>query len=338
MKQAKFYENLDNDAIRCILCNHCCRISAGQTGICRSRQNINGQLFSLTYGHPVSINADPIEKKPLFHFLPGSLTMSIGTTGCNLQCANCQNWSISQTDLTIKNESEPEIPPEHIISEAKRQGCRSISYTYNEPTIFAEYALDIMALAKKNGLKNIWVTNGFMTKNCLTEILPYLDAVNLDIKSFSEDFYKNNCQARLEPILENAIFLKKSHIHLEITTLIIPGLSDDLDMISNLANFIAKELGVTTPWHISKFFPDISWKLQDLSSTEIKTLEKIYDIGLNHGLKFVYIGNIFSGNKENTYCPTCNQVAIERRGYDIKRYDQDGICNECGADLSIVNG
>lgn len=336
MKEAQFYTN-QKLSIKCLLCNHFCQITDGQSGICHVRKNINSKLYSLVYAHPISMHVDPVEKKPIFHYLPGSFTFSLGTIGCNFKCANCQNWTISQpnNDKTFLFDNET-IAPKIIIDEAIKNHCQSISYTYNEPTVFAEYALDIMKLAQKNGLKNIWVSNGYMSPDCLEHILPYLDAANIDLKSFDNDFYVNNCGAKLEPVLNNLKILKQNKIHLEITTLIIPSLSDDINMLINLSYFIANELGDDTPWHISRFFGDISWKLEKTSQTEILLLENIYKTGHKQGLKYVYVGNISASKLENTYCHNCHELSIERLGYNIRRFDNQGKCKNCQTNLNIL--
>jgi len=337
MKEAMFYKKLNNNAVQCLLCNHFCNISNNQIGICRARKNLSGKLYSLIYGYPVAQNIDPIEKKPLFHFLPGSLTYSIGTYGCNFACLNCQNWDISQTKNIANNVENLLInQPEKIIEEALGNNCKSISYTYNEPTIFTEYALDIMKLARKYRLKNIWVSNGFMSNDCLTAILPYLDAINVDLKSMEENFYINNCGARLKPVLDNLIKIKQEQIHLEITTLIIPSLNNDIDLLEKIAEFIFNELESDTPWHISKFSPNISWKLKNLPETGDDIIYTAYEIGRQVGLKYVYIGNMPGDPKENTYCPKCGQLAIRRMGYHIKRFDNKGNCASCDKNLDII--
>ncbi|MDD5031880.1 MAG: AmmeMemoRadiSam system radical SAM enzyme [Patescibacteria group bacterium] len=337
MKEAKFYKQLDNNKVRCQLCSHFCAISEGQTGICRARKNQQGKLYSLVYGFPVALNIDPIEKKPLFHFQPGSLAYSLGTLGCNLGCANCQNWGISQAEnIGDKMKYSDFIPPEKIIKNALAGDCASIAYTYNEPTIWTEYALAIMKLARENKLKNIWVSNGYMSSDCLDAILPYLDAINVDLKSMDEDFYLKNCRAKLAPVLDNLKRLKKEKVHTEITTLLIPSLSDDLEMLKKIAKFIARELGSETPWHISKFSPEISWKLKNLPETGDEIIYKAYEVGKKVGLKYVYAGNLPGDDKENTYCPNCGQLAIKRLGYQIKRLDKNGHCTKCGQDLNIT--
>ncbi|MCX6796288.1 MAG: AmmeMemoRadiSam system radical SAM enzyme [Candidatus Falkowbacteria bacterium] len=226
MEKASLYKQLNDSTIQCELCNHFCVIKDGRVGICRVRKNKKGSLYSLVYGQPVAMNVDPVEKKPLFHFQPGSLTYSLGTYGCNFACANCQNWDISQeTNIEKKLANLPFVAPEEIINETIANDCQSISYTYNEPTVFTEYALKIMKLAHQQKLKNIWVSNGYMSKQCLEKIIPFLNAINIDLKSFTEKFYQENCHARLQPILNSLQFLQEQQVHLEITTLIIPTLS-----------------------------------------------------------------------------------------------------------------
>jgi len=360
MQEAQFYKKSANQAVACELCCHYCRIKNQAVGICGVRKNVNGKLYSLVYGQPAAINIDPIEKKPLFHFQPGSFTFSFGTLGCNFKCANCQNWEISQAANTIpltlparasQWQANPFIkrdekikspyPPllkgvNSIVEQALESGCASIAYTYNEPTVFAEYALDIMKIAKKNNLKNVWVSNGYMSESCLEAIVPYLNAINVDVKSMDEKFYRETCGAKLKPVLNNLINLKKANVHLEITTLVVPKLSDDPAMLKELASFIVQELGSDTPWHISKFSPDISWKLRDAPATLEKTIFQAHEIGKKAGLKYVYVGNVYNSDKENTYCPNCGQLAIKRLGYNTTRYDNNGNCQECGQNLDLV--
>lgn len=338
MHEAKFYKTMPNNSAQCMLCNHFCIIKKDSIGICGVRKNKNGKLYSLVYGYPIATNIDPIEKKPLFHFMPGSLTYSLGTLGCNYKCANCQNWDISQAkNIEQKIKKMDYISPEMIIKKAIDNECKSISYTYNEPTIFTEYALDIMKLARQYKLKNIWVSNGFMSKECINAILPYIDAINIDLKSMDDNFYKNNCSARLEPVLKNLKIFKEKQIHLEITTLIITGLSDSIEILSKISEFISNKLGVDTPWHISKFSPEISWKLKKIPETKKNIIYSAYEIGKRAGLKYIYVGNIPGNQKENTYCPSCGKLAIKRMGYYIERFDNKGLCSECGKNLDIIS-
>ena len=296
MRECLFYKKEEDDLVRCRACHHFCRIKPGQAGVCGVRKNVEGELQLLVYGHPVSIAVDPIEKKPFYHFLPGSYALSLGTFGCNFRCANCQNYDISQqkNEKIIRRyfEGQAEISPEEIIQSAKENDCQSVAYTYNEPTIWTEYALAIMKLAHKNNLKNVWVSNGYFSDEVLEKITPYLDAINVDIKSYEDKFYRKYAGARLNPVLENVKKIKKRNIHLEITTLIIPTLSDDLEMLKNLASFIIKELGTEMPWHISAFSSIISWKLRDLPDTEPEKIKKICAMAKKMGLRNVYEGNV----------------------------------------------
>jgi len=337
MYEAKFYKKINDKILQCRLCHHFCAIKNGGVGNCSARANKGGKLYSLVYGYPVAVNLDPIEKKPLFHFMPGTETYSLGTLGCNFHCKNCQNWDISQEKNILEKEKNMEyIPPEKIVEEALGNDCESVSYTYNEPTVWAEYALDIMKLARENNLKNIWVSNGFMSNECLEAIIPYLDAINIDIKSFDDEFYKENIGARLGPVLENCKKIKQHNIHLEITTLVIPTLSDDVGMLKKIADFIVSEMDSDTPWHISRFSPEISWKLRKLPETTEDIIYAAYEIGKEAGLKYVYTGNLPGDQKENTYCPKCGELAVRRIGYEVERFDNRGRCMRCDKSLDII--
>jgi pyruvate formate lyase activating enzyme len=289
MKEAYLYEKLANSRVKCLNCAHYCQILPGNRGICGVRKNISGKIFALNYGKIVALAVDPIEKKPLYHFLPASYTLSVATVGCNLRCLNCQNWDISQGYKNLKEIPGDEMTPEQIVKLALVNKLPSISYTYNEPTIFSEFALDTMKIARKAGLKNIWVSNGFLSEESAKMLIPYLDAANIDIKGFSEEFYQKNCGARLQPVLDTCKLMKKAGVWLEIATLAIPTLSDSEKMFSGIAKFIYDELGPGTPWHILPFSGKISWKLQKISDTPQKTLESAYKIGKAAGLKNIYI-------------------------------------------------
>ena len=292
MKEVYLYKKLAGKKVQCQNCAHYCVIPVGKRGICGVRENVGGKLYALNYGKAIACNIDPIEKKPLFHFLPGTQSLSIATVGCNFRCANCQNWEISQMpQLTGKIEGQ-DLPPKEIVRIAKENNLPSISYTYTSPTIFSEYALDTMKLAKKQGIKNIWVSNGFWSKELFEMISPYLDAANIDLKAFSDEFYQKYCGGKLQPVLDTLKRIKKKKIWLEVTTLVIPTLSDSKKMFEDIADFIKKELGAETPWHISLFSGAISWKLQHLPDTPIETLKMAYEIGKKAGLKYVYLGNV----------------------------------------------
>lgn len=273
--------------ITCKLCSHYCQLKTSQVGICGVNANENGILTCKVYGYPSALHVDPIEKKPLQHFLPHSNTLSLGTAGCNFKCPFCQNWQLSQTkEFDISRY----ISPKEIVDLALYHKCKSISYTYNEPTIFFPYAKDIAIEAKKVGLKNIMVSNGFMSKELCKEIPTYIDAINIDIKSYDKKYYKKSLKGDLEVVLDNAIKLKNAGLHVEITTLIIPDINDSEEEIKNIAKFIAQELGINTPWHISAFHPD--YKMLDSHRTPLKTLKKAYNIAKKQDIQNVYLGNV----------------------------------------------
>ncbi|MGB3346618.1 MAG: AmmeMemoRadiSam system radical SAM enzyme [Candidatus Humimicrobiia bacterium] len=335
MKEAMLYEKVGNKKVQCNLCAHRCKINEGKKGICLVRENRDGILYTLVYGRTISQAIDPIEKKPLFNFYPGTTAYSIATVGCNFKCQFCQNWEISQMvrdkHLVMGNEASPEL----IVENAKRYGSKSIAYTYTEPTIFFEYAYDTAKLAHEADIKNMFVTNGYMTEEALKEINSYLDAANVDLKSFSDDFYRKLCGARLQPVLDTLKLMKKLGIWVEVTTLIIPSLNDSPDELGKIAKFIVNELGEETPWHISRFYP--SYNLKDKPPTPIDTIHKAREIGLNEGLKYVYEGNVPDSKGESTYCPNCKNLVIKRWGYQITKRDiKDGICQHCGFKIDGV--
>ena len=340
MKEAILYEKFENKRVQCHVCNHHCTILPNKRGICGVRENQDGILYFLVYGRAISEAIDPIEKKPFFHFLPGSTALSIATVGCNFRCDNCQNWQISQaskqagyTDLKITGE---DLPPDKVVADALDNNCASIAYTYTEPTIWVEYAYDCMKLAAQKGIKNVWVSNGFMSDKTVKKILPYLDAINIDLKFFDNKNYQKNCGGKLQPILENLKAFKKFGVWLEITTLSIPTLSDSEEMFTAMARFIKKELGPQTPWHISAFSGRISYKLQDLPDTPPRTLTAAIAIAKKEGLQNVYAGNVPGLNLENTYCPHCQAEVITRHGYLITRRDDKGRCPKCRKKLSLI--
>jgi len=336
MKEVYLYEELPDRKAKCLNCAHYCVISPGKRGICGVRENRDGTLYSLVYGKAVAMHIDPIEKKPLFHFLPGSYSLSIATVGCNFRCLNCQNWDISQGFKGKKEIPGEDLPPEEIVKLALKNKLPSISYTYTEPAVFSEYALETMKLAKKAGLKNNWVTNGFLSKEVLELVAPYLDAANVDLKGFTEEFYQRNCGGRLQPVLDTLIGMKQKKIWVEITTLVIPTLSDSEQMFRDIAKFIKEALGIETPWHISQFSGAISWKLPHLPDTLVETLEIAWKIGKKAGLKYVYTGNVPGLPSEDTFCPKCKTLCIDRTNYTIHRYDKSGKCPKCGENLNLI--
>ncbi|MCX5806379.1 MAG: AmmeMemoRadiSam system radical SAM enzyme [Proteobacteria bacterium] len=334
MQEALFYDKLEGRKVQCRLCRHRCIIANGKRGICAVRENIQGILYSLVYNMPCSYHVDPIEKKPLFHCFPGSKAFSIATAGCNFQCLHCQNHEISQAPKDGENISGQIMTPEQVVELALQTGCRNISYTYTEPTIFYEYAFDIAKLAKEKGICNSFVTNGYIEEEPLVAIRPYLDAANIDLKGFSETFYRKICGAKLSRVLDSIKLYKKLGIWIEITTLIIPGHNDSEAELKAIAQFIKKELGAETPWHVSAFYP--TYKLLDAPGTPPKALHRAREIGLEEGLRYVYEGNIPGSEGENTYCYNCRRPVILRYGFSISDYHiKDSACQFCGA---VIDG
>jgi pyruvate formate lyase activating enzyme len=336
MKEARFYNKAEDLSVNCYLCNHRCHIQEGKKGVCAVRQNMNGVLYTLVYGNPIAQHVDPIEKKPLFHYYPGSQSFSIATVGCNFRCLHCQNSDISQVPRESHILSHQIFPPEQIVQAAKKSRCQSISYTYTEPTIYFEYAFDCSVLAKKEGIGNVFVTNGYTTLEALQSIQPYLDAANIDLKSFRDDFYRRVCGARLQPTLDSIRAYKKLGIWIELTTLIIPGHNDTEEELKDIVRFI-RELGVDTPWHVTAFYP--TYKLQDQPRTPAAVLKKAREIGLSEGLRYVYTGNVPGDEGENTYCYQCGKILIKRIGFTIQKNKiHDSKCYACGAKIDGVWG
>jgi len=333
-KEAMFYSKLEDSKVRCFLCNHRCVIGEGKRGICGVRENHGGRLDTLVYGKVIARHVDPVEKKPLFHFMPGSFSYSIATVGCNFRCLHCQNWEISQFTKSSKEIPGEDMTPEEIVEEAKRYNCASISYTYTEPTIFAEFAYDTAKLAKKEGIKNVFVTNGYITPEALKEIAPYLDAANIDIKGFSEEFYKKVCGAKLEHVLESVKLYHKLGVWIEIATLIIPGYNDKDEELRALAGFI-KNISENIPWHVTRFHPD--FKLTEPPPTPVETLIRARNIGKEAGLKYVYVGNVPGESGENTFCHACGELLVERYIFTItKNKIKNSACPKCGAKVSGI--
>lgn len=313
-KEAMLYKKIDQGKVHCLLCAHSCKISDGRYGFCGVRKNEGGILYTEAYGEVIASHVDPIEKKPFYHFLPGSSAYSIATAGCNFRCGFCQNWQISQIAKDVEQPSGYELKPEEIVREAKKNKCKSISYTYTEPTIFFEYAYDTAKIAKENGLYNTFVTNGYMTKLALDKIKPYLDACNVDLKSFSDKTYREICKGSLNPVLESIQYMKKLGIWVEVTTLVVPGMNDSDKELQDIAKFI-KSVGSDIPWHISRFHPDYNYR--DHSPTPMETLKNAEKIGEKAGLKYIYLGNVLE--ETNTYCPKCKKLLVQRAGYGILR-------------------
>lgn len=328
MKEAMFYQKLEGDRVRCDLCNHRCVISQLKKGICQVRENRDGILYSLVYGKVAASNVDPIEKKPLFHFYPGSTAYSIATVGCNFRCLHCQNWTISQPEngeIVGK-----EITPGRVVKNAIDSRCQSVAYTYTEPTIFYEYAYDVAEIAHEKGLKNLFITNGYISEEALKEISLYLDAANIDLKTMSDSFYKNICGGKLQPVLDNIKLYHNLGIWIEVTTLIIPGYNDDSDELKNIAEFIRK-IDASIPWHVTRFYP--AYRLSDIPPTSLETLRKVVEIGKKAGLEYVYQGNVREG--ENTYCPRCGRLLIKRDGFNtVVNKIKNGSCPYCGKHIA----
>jgi pyruvate formate lyase activating enzyme len=334
MKEAYLYAKDPGGKVRCLLCNHRCLIADGKRGVCSVRENKDGTLYSLVYEKLISAHVDPIEKKPFFHFLPGSKAFSIATAGCNFRCLHCQNHEISQMPRDKENITGEKVTGEAIVSMALQNNCASISYTYTEPTIFFEYAYDTATIAHNKGLKNNFVTNGYMTAEALDMIAPYLDAANVDLKSFSEKFYKEICSARLQPVLENIKQMKELGIWVEVTTLIIPTLNDAESELRKIARFI-HSVSPEIPWHVSAFYP--THQMLDKPRTSPEIIRRAREIGLEEGLRYVYTGNIPGDEGENTMCYHCNNVLIRRWGYQIAEQGvTDGTCPHCGTPIDGV--
>ncbi len=333
--KAYLFETIGDNQVQCNLCRHRCKIKAGKSGICGVRQNRSGELATLVFGRVVARNVDPVEKKPLFHFHPGSLSYSIATVGCNFKCKFCQNADIAQLPKDHGGRiMGREVRPAEIVAAAKQSQCQSIAYTYTEPTVYFEFAYEVAKLAHQQGISNLFVTNGYMTEEALDMIDPYLDAANVDLKAFNDEFYRSYCGARLAGVKETLVSMKKRGIFLEVTTLLIPGLNDDPEELKRLADFMAHDLGIDTPWHISRFHP--TYKLTDRPPTPVRTLTTAHKIGLEAGLRYVYTGNVPGEASEKTFCYDCGEVLIDRWGFNVSNYAIiHGKCKFCGA---VIDG
>jgi pyruvate formate lyase activating enzyme len=337
MKEALLYEKLSKNKVRCNVCQRRCLISPGERGFCWGRVNRDGRLYSLLYGQVSSFRASPIEIKPLFHFYPGSSALSLGSLGCNFRCSHCQNWEIAHKKIGDKNSIAQFISPEKSIEIAENWGCQGISWTYNEPTIWFEYTLESAKLAKEEGLNTSYITNGYITEEALDMIGPYLDAYRVDIKGFNKKVYQKLANV---PDFQTILTIakraqKKWHMHIEIVTNVIPSFNDDEEEMEALADWIFNELGEDTPWHITQFVPHLHFS--HYPATEVKKLERLREIGMGKGLKFVYLGNVPGHPAENTYCPQCNKLLIERNNYTVCQYNiSDGLCHYCGEPIPIA--
>ena len=333
--KAMLYEPMEGQKVRCELCGHQCVVGPDRYGACRVRKNVGGELVTLNYDAVVAIHVDPIEKKPLFHFLPGSRSLSIAAAGCNFRCEFCQNWQISQRSAEAGELGGEAIAPADIVAAAERQGCKSISYTYTEPTVFFELAYDTGKLAHERGIRNVFVSNGYMTPKAVGVIAPHLDAINADLKAFREETYRTVMKARLEPVLDCLRELVKAGVWLEVTTLVVPGMNDSDAELGDIAKFIAGDLGPDVPWHISRFHAE--YKMDRGTTTPVAVLHRAAERGRQAGLKYVYCGNVPGDDGESTFCPSCRERLIHRVGFSIvSNRLADGCCPSCRTEIAGV--
>ncbi len=331
------YDPVGNNRVVCNLCRHYCKILPGHWGICGVRKNIDGKLYTYVFENAIAAHVDPIEKKPLFHVHPGSLSFSIATAGCNFHCDFCQNADIAQITQRpfLSDINEPSIPGDYLsvgnaVEIAQKRGCRSIAYTYTEPTIFFEYAYEISKLASRHKILNLFISNGYMSPEAIDMIHPYLDAANVDLKGFHQDFYRKKIGAKLTGVLDSLKLMKEKGIWLEVTTLIVPAYNGDEANLRDIANFIRTELGIETPWHISRFFPH--YKMSHIPPTPPGILKRAREIGYEEGLRYVYTGNLPGDDGENTFCYQCGKELIHRWGFQVSENNiKDGKCSNCGA-------
>ena len=334
MKEAYLYDKIEGEKVKCKLCSHRCVVAKGAKGVCKVRENRGGTLYTLVYGKAIAKNIDPIEKKPFFHFLPGSHSLSIATAGCNFRCSYCQNFDISQVVRDDGRIVGDNILPEDIVDDAIGYNSQSISYTYTEPTIFMEYAYDTACLAKEKGIRNNFVTNGYMTEESLRFFHPNLDAANVDLKAFTDEFYSEMCGGKLEPVLSSIREMKGMGVWVEVTTLLIPGKNDSPEELRQIAEFI-KGVGEDIPWHVSRFYP--TYRVNDIRPTSVEMLQKAREIGKEVGLRYVYTGNVPGDDGENTYCYSCGKVLVRRHGFKVlKNIIVDSKCPQCAATIDGV--
>ncbi len=335
MREAMFYERQADAKVRCFLCNHHCVIQDGRRGLCGVRENRNGTLYSLVFGKLISMNVDPIEKKPLFHFLPSSTSFSIATVGCNFRCEHCQNYEISQYPKEHDDIPGYDISPEKVVEAAIKNGCKSISYTYTEPTVFFEFAYECAMRAHEKGIKNVFVSNGYTSPEATRAIAPFLDGNNIDLKG-NDEFYKKICGARVEPVKNTIRLMRELGVWVEVTTLIIPDYNDSEDDLHEIANFLAS-VDPSIPWHVTQFYP--TYHLTDKPRTPVQTLRRARQIGFEAGLRYVYEGNVPGEGGENTYCPNCRELLIQRYGFGIRKMKcPEGRCPHCGYALAGIWG
>lgn len=331
-EEALHYKKLKNGVVQCSLCPWFCVLKNEQRGNCKVRLNRGGKLYTLVYGNPCSANVDPIEKKPLFHFLPGSNVYSVGTAGCNLKCKFCQNWTLSQSNP--EDIASKDLSPAKVVENALKTKCKSIAYTYTEPTIFYEYVFDTAKIAKRKGLKNVMVTNGYINPEPIKQLYPLIDAVNVDLKGFTDNFYTDIVGAKLKPVLETLKLIQKQGTFIEITNLLIPGLNDNVGSIKKMCDWIVKNLGKDVPLHFSRFFPD--YQLQHIPPTHEQKMYNAREIALKKGMQFVYIGNMIVDVEDDTFCTKCGKVVIERDRFNVVHSKlKEGKC-DCGNEIPGV--
>jgi pyruvate formate lyase activating enzyme len=329
-KEAMFYEKVDGQDVRCLLCPRQCVIPDGKAGFCRNRENRRGKLYTIVYGKPTVVDIGPIEKAPLYHFIPGHFRLCLTCASCNLRCKHCQNWHLSQS--RSEDQTRYAYTPEEMVKRAEKQGLFSISFTYTEPTVYYEYLYEISSLAKQAGMKTSIVSNGYINRDPLVKLLKVLDAVKIDLKGFSETFYEEVCSATLAPVLESLHIVKKEKVWLEIVNLVIPTLNDDPELINEMCRWFKENLGLDTPLHFTRFFPN--YKLTHLSPTPVSTLESAYEIAKKNGLRYVYIGNVPGHIRNSTFCPFCHRKVIHRTNFDISEVKVvRGKCKFCNAPL-----
>jgi len=336
-KKAYLAQPLSSSVVQCQVCEHFCAIKPGETGKCGVRQNVEGTLYLVVYGEAIALHVDPIEKKPLFHFMPRDDALSIGTCGCNFRCPFCQNWQMSQTrDFDDQRDylGQP-ATPETLVATCRKNNIPIIAYTYNEPTIFFEYNYDTAKLAHERGIKNVYVSNGYMSRATLDMIEPYLDGINVDLKAFTDEFYREHCQARLEPVKRNiAHIARETDVWIEVTTLLIPGLNDSENELRAMAEWLA-EVDPEMAWHVTAFHPD--YEMLDRPRTSQRALAHAYEIGKQAGLRYVYVGNVMDADRESTYCPECGEKLIQRHWYDVQElWRERGVCHRCGHAIAGV--
>lgn len=335
MHPAALWKPLADGRVSCRLCAHYCRITDGSRGLCGVRANKSGALFTLAYDRVAAAHLDPVEKKPLYHFQPGSLTFSFGTMGCNLSCTFCQNHSLSQPPRQGQAVAGEQVTPADLVAAAKRSGASSLAYTYSEPTVFFELMRDTADLARQHGLANIMVSNGFQSAKCLETLSGRIDAANIDLKSMNASFYERVCGAKLRPVLQNLVHMRKLGWWLEVTTLLIPDANDDAKELKELAHFLAAELGPDTPWHISRFHP--AFAMRDTPPTPQESLEKAWEMGREAGLHYVYVGNVAGNGHSDTICPSCGAPVLRRAGMGLRAVRlHAGHCASCGARIAGI--